>query len=149
MKTTLHTMTRRSLARLPLATAIHLACFAPVFAADTAADPADPQTTPSAQSAETKQTQLGTVTENAQDVPISMDVLSTEKLTEMNVADFTDYVKLLPSVATSSSQGAYSPGFGQVSMRGVESGSNGNHSGPSPSVSLYLDEQPITPVVAS
>ncbi len=88
-------------------------------------------------------------TENAQVVPISMDVLSNDKLTEMNVSDINDWIKLLPSVTTSSSQGSYQPGFGQISMRGVESGSNGNHSGPSPSVGIYLDEEPITTIVGS
>ena len=78
-----------------------------------------------------------------------MDVLSTDKLTEMNVSDFRDYVKLMPSVSTSTSQGAYSPGFGQVSMRGVTNGSNGNHSGPQPSVGIYLDEEPITTIVGA
>src|SRR5678810_799410 len=38
------------------------------------------------------------------------------------------------------------PGFAQVYMRGVASGSNGNHSGPLPSVGMYLDEQPITTI---
>ena len=78
-----------------------------------------------------------------------MDVLTTDKLTEMNVSDVADWTKLLPMVATSSSQGAYQPGFGQISMRGVESGSNGNHSGPQPSVGIYLDEQPITTAVGA
>ena len=31
-------------------------------------------------------------------------------------------------------------------MRGVASGDNGNHSGPLPSVGMYLDEQPITTI---
>jgi outer membrane receptor protein involved in Fe transport len=31
-------------------------------------------------------------------------------------------------------------------MRGVANGSNGNHSGPLPSVGVYLDEQPITTI---
>ncbi|MGH8122810.1 MAG: TonB-dependent receptor plug domain-containing protein, partial [Rudaea sp.] len=143
---------RRGLARLPLALAIQLACVcvAPAFAAEADPDQANAPATGE------KQTQLGEVTvtaqkrtENVQTVPISIDVLNTEKLTEMNVADVSDWVKLLPSVATSSSQGAYQPGFGQISMRGVESGSNGNHSGPSPSVGIYLDEEPITTVVGS
>ena len=150
---------RSTISRLPLAAAIHLACFMPAFAATDAATEAE-QTTPAAGNSATadpnKSSELGTVTvtaqkhtENAQDVPISMDVLSTDKLTQMNVADISDYVKLLPSVSTSSSQGAYQPGFGQVSMRGVESGSNGNHSGPPPSVGVYLDEQPITTAVGA
>jgi len=142
---------RRALVRVPLAAAISVACFMPAFAAT---DPAQDQTQAPANAG--KQTQLGEVTvtaqkrvENAQAVPISMDVLSTDKLTEMNVSDFNDWVKLLPSLTTSSSQGAYSPGFGQFSMRGVESGSNGNHSGPWPSVGVYLDEEPITTIVGN
>ena len=34
-------------------------------------------------------------------------------------------------------------------MRGVANGSNGNHSGPTPSVGQYLDEQPITTIQGS
>jgi outer membrane receptor protein involved in Fe transport len=148
---------RAALTKLPLAAAIHFVCFAPVFA-DTNPD-ADPQQSGSASSAGTDQSkaqQLGEINvtaqkrvENVQSVPISMDVLTTDKLTEMNVSDVSDWTKLLPMVATSSSQGAYSPGFGQISMRGVESGSNGNHSGPQPSVGIYLDEQPITTAVGA
>jgi outer membrane receptor protein involved in Fe transport len=145
------------LTRLPLAAAIHLACFSPLFAEGSA--DADPQQSGSASSAgsdQNKAQQLGEIqvtaqkrVENVQSVPISMEVLTTDKLTEMNVSDVSDWTKLLPMVATSSSQGAYSPGFGQISMRGVESGSNGNHSGPQPSVGIYLDEQPITTAVGA
>jgi len=137
---------RSAFTRLPLAAAIHFACVASLCAADADQTGSDDQS----------RTQLSTVTvtaqkrtENLQAVPISLDVLSTEKLTEMNVTDFSDSLKLLPAVSTSSSQGAYQPGFGQISMRGVESGSNGNHSGPQPSVGIYLDEQPITSAVGS
>ena len=148
---------RATLTKLPLAAAIHLACFSPLFA-DTSAD-ADAQQSGSASSAGTDQNkaqELGEITvtaqkrtENVQSVPISMEVLTTDKLTEMNVSDVSDWTKLLPMVATSTSQGAYQPGFGQISMRGVESGSNGNHSGPQPSVGIYLDEQPITTAVGA
>ncbi len=140
---------RTALVHLPLAAAIHLACFSLAFGADP-----DPQA--GASPSDQKATELETLTvtaqkveENPQNVPISLNVLTTEKLNEMNVSDISDWVKLLPSVSTSSSQGAYSPGFGQVSMRGVESGSNGNHSGPPPSVGIYLDEEPITTIVGS
>jgi iron complex outermembrane recepter protein len=143
---------RRTMSRLPLAAAIHLACFAGAGVA-MAADP-DPQNAGSSGQAKSSELETITVTaqkveENPQNVPISLDVLSTQKLTEMNVADISDWVKLLPSVSTSSSQGSYQPGFGQISMRGVESGSNGNHSGPPPSVGIYLDEEPITTIVGS
>jgi outer membrane receptor protein involved in Fe transport len=155
MKRTISNFRRKALTRLPLAAAIHFACFSPVFA-DTSPD-ADPQQAGDTSSADQSKTQsLGEITvtaqkrvENAQSVPISMDVLTTDKLTEMNVSDVSDWTKLLPMVATSSSQGAYQPGFGQISMRGVESGSNGNHSGPQPSVGIYLDEQPITTAVGA
>ena len=140
-----HPHRHRALARLPLAAAIHLACIAPLYAADEAQDQT---TTSDTQAAEKRQAQeLGGITvtaqkreENVQDVPISMDVLDTYKLTEMNVKNLNDFVKLLPSVSI---QNLYL-GFTQVYMRGVASGSNGNHSGPLPSVGMYLDEQPIT-----
>jgi outer membrane receptor protein involved in Fe transport len=153
----LHRPNRRLLSRLPLAAAVQLVLFTPVFA-DADADAQSTPTTPAAPAAgdEQKTRELDTITvtaqkrtENLQAVPISLDVLSTEKLTEMNVTDFTDSLKLLPAVSTSSSQGSYQPGFGQISMRGIESGSNGNHSGPQPSVGIYLDEQPITSAVGS
>ncbi len=81
-------------------------------------------------------------TENLQNVPISITAISTEKLEQLNVQSFDDYVKYLPSVAYQST-GA---GFSRVFMRGVASGDNGNHSGPLPSVGVYLDEQPITTI---
>jgi len=95
------------LARLPLAAAIHFACFAPAFAA-APDDEQDQQSAPQTEAAADKHTaqQLGGITvtaqkrtENVQDVPISMDVLDTDKLQQMNVANLNDYVKLLPSVA--------------------------------------------------
>jgi outer membrane receptor protein involved in Fe transport len=80
--------------------------------------------------------------ENLQDVPISIQALGTEKLDQMNVANFNDYTKLLPSVSFQSSQ----PGVTTVYIRGVASGGDGNHSGSLPSVGVYLDEQPITTI---
>ncbi len=81
--------------------------------------------------------------ENLQDVPISIQALGTEKLDELQVSDFADYVKFLPSVNMVSG-GA--PGSSAVYMRGVASGENSNHSGPLPSVGVYLDEQPVTTI---
>ncbi|TLY50468.1 MAG: TonB-dependent receptor [Gammaproteobacteria bacterium] len=145
MKTRWHASPRRRFSRLPIAAAIQLACFTPLIAAE-----APQSTQPETSGTSAKTQELGAVTvtaqkrtENVQAVPISMDVLSTEKLTEMNVASFTDYLKLLPGVSMQPSQ-EFAPGFMQVYMRGVSSGSNGNHSGPLPSVGVYLDEQPIT-----
>ena len=80
--------------------------------------------------------------ENLQDVPVSIQALGGQKLEELQVNDFGDFVKFLPSVSTQ----PIGPGFGSVYMRGVASGGDGNHSGSLPSVGIYLDEQPITTI---
>ena len=81
-------------------------------------------------------------TENLQDVPLSVQVLGNTQLENLNVNGFEDYVKYLPTVSFTQSR----PGMAQVYMRGVVSGSNGNHSASMPSVGVYLDEQPITTI---
>src|SRR5882672_10242146 len=80
--------------------------------------------------------------ETLRDVPLSITAIGTEKLEQLRIENFDDYVKFLPSVAYQS----LGPGFARVFMRGVASGENANHSGPLPSVGQYLDEQPITTI---
>ncbi len=80
--------------------------------------------------------------ENLQDVPISVQVLGTRRLDQLNITNFNQYTALLPSVAFQSAQ----PGVTTVYMRGVASGGDGNHSGSLPSVGVYLDEQPVTTI---
>lgn len=80
-------------------------------------------------------------TEDLQDVPLSIQVLDTERLDQLQVDNFEDYVQFLPSVSTQNYGG---PFYQLVFMRGVASGGDGNHSGSLPSVGMYLDEQPIT-----
>ena len=80
--------------------------------------------------------------ESLQDVPLSIQAIGQEQLTNLKVETFDDYVKFLPNVAFQSS----GPGFARPYMRGVASGENANHSGPLPSVGIYLDEQPITTI---
>jgi outer membrane receptor protein involved in Fe transport len=80
--------------------------------------------------------------ENLQNVPISIQALGNKKLDQLNIANFNDYTKMLPSVSFQSSQ----PGTTTVYIRGVASGGDGNHSGSLPSVGVYLDEQPITTI---
>ncbi|MEJ6595747.1 TonB-dependent receptor [Parasphingorhabdus sp.] len=80
--------------------------------------------------------------ENLQDVPVSLQVLSSEQLQQQHVSNFEDYAALLPSVSFSG-QG---PGNSQVFMRGISSGGDGNKSGTSPSVAIYLDDQPVTSI---
>lgn len=80
--------------------------------------------------------------ENLQTVPISIQALGTQKLEQLNIANFNDYTKMLPSVSFQSTQ----PGVTSVYFRGVASGGDGNHSGSLPSVGVYLDEQPVTTI---
>jgi iron complex outermembrane recepter protein len=83
--------------------------------------------------------------EDLQAVPMSIQAFGTAKLEELRITNMTDYMKFMPSVSFTT----LGPGFTQVFMRGVNSGSNGNHSGPTPSVGQYLDEQPITTIQGS
>jgi outer membrane receptor protein involved in Fe transport len=80
--------------------------------------------------------------ESLQDVPLSIQAIGQKELTELKVNDFGDYVKFLPNVSYQTA----GPGFSRPYMRGVASGENANHSGPLPSVGVYLDEQPITTI---
>ncbi|WP_068071891.1 TonB-dependent receptor [Novosphingobium lentum] len=82
--------------------------------------------------------------ENLQNVPISIQALSTKKLDQLNVTRFSDYAQQLPSVTFQALGGT--PGTNVVYMRGVASGGDGNHSGSLPSVGVYLDEQPVTTI---
>lgn len=91
--------------------------------------------------------------ENLQNVPFSIQALGSERLDQLQIQGFADYVKYLPSVTyqpggTSGGAGAGNgaPGFANVYMRGVVAGGDGNHSGSLPSVGVYLDEQPITTI---
>jgi outer membrane receptor protein involved in Fe transport len=80
--------------------------------------------------------------ENLQNVPISIQALGTQQLEDLNVANFQDYTRLLPSISYQTLQ----PGTTNVYIRGVASGGDGNHSGSLPSVGVYLDEQPVTTI---
>jgi len=81
-------------------------------------------------------------TENLQNVPLSVMVLDSGRLTDLEVRGFEDYIQFLPTVSWTSN----GPGYGQVYMRGISSGGDGNHSGSMPSIGVYLDEQPITTI---
>jgi len=63
-------------------------------------------------------------TQNLQDVPISVDALGQEKMEELNVQNFKDYVQFLPSVTMAPSPGSGS-GFNAVYMRGIATGGDG------------------------
>ena len=85
--------------------------------------------------------------ENLQNVPISVQVLGTRKLDQLNISNFAEYTKQLPSVSFISNN----PGDTTVYMRGIAATSSGEgiHSGPLPQVGIYLDEQPVTTIGGS
>jgi outer membrane receptor protein involved in Fe transport len=80
--------------------------------------------------------------QNLQDVPLAITAIGTERLGELQVKEFQDVVKFLPSVTIQT----LAPGFSQVYFRGVASGENANHSASLPTVGTYLDEMPITTI---
>ncbi len=78
--------------------------------------------------------------ENLQDVPIAITAFGTQTLDNLQVDNFDDYARFVPSLSYRS----LGPGSANVFFRGVASGENANHSASLPSVGTYLDEQPIT-----
>jgi iron complex outermembrane receptor protein len=135
-------------ARLPLAAAIWLA-FGTAFAQDAAPaqDQAQPAQQAPAQSQQAPVLETVTVTaqkrsENVQKVPISIQVLGQAKLDELDLKDFNDYAAYVPALSFDTGEGGGSVPY----MRGVASGENSNHSGPQPSVGVYVDEQPVTTI---
>src|SRR4029079_9955299 len=80
--------------------------------------------------------------ENLQNVPVSVLAIGTRRLDQLNISNFEDYTKQLPSVSFQTS----APGYTTVYMRGVATGGDGNHTGSLPLVGSYLDEQPITTI---
>ena len=80
-------------------------------------------------------------TENLQNVPISIEVLSGAKLEQLDVSGLDGYVKYSPSISYSRGQGQGGngqPGSSHIYMRGVVSGAKENHSGSQPSVGTYF-----------
>jgi iron complex outermembrane recepter protein len=116
---------------LPLAAAI-LACLPAAQAEERAESPALEEIIVTA----TKRA------ESLQNVPISIQALGSAKLEELHVESFEDYAKFLPSVTYQT----FGPGLAKIYMRGISTGGTPNHSGPLPSVGVYLDEQPITTI---
>ena len=134
-----------ALRRLPLASAISaiLAGTAPMAHAATDTAPAAASDT-----LEEVTVTAQKVTENLQDVPISIEALGTQKLEQLNITNLDDYVQYLSGVTTIKSigQGGNGVGTTHVYMRGIDSGQDGNHSGSQPTVGTYFDEQPVTTI---
>jgi iron complex outermembrane receptor protein len=79
--------------------------------------------------------------ESIQNVPITIQALTSETLSQLHVTTFDDVAKYLPNVALSSN----GPAQGNIFMRGLALGSAGTQSsgtiGLYPNVAVYLDEQ--------
>src|SRR5450631_1630450 len=132
----------QALRRLPLASAISAILAGGVPAAHAATD-ADTTTLEEVVVTAQKRT------ENLQNVPISIEVLSGTQLANLDVGGLDGYVKYSPSISYSRGQGQGGngqPGSSHIYMRGVVSGANENHSASQPSVGTYLDEQPVTTI---
>lgn len=87
--------------------------------------------------------------EDLQRAPLAIQAIPTEKLTQLHITDFSGYAQYLPSVTYTvggAGAGNDGPGFANVSMRGVSSGNDGNHSGSLPTVGIYVDENPVTTI---
>ena len=82
-------------------------------------------------------------TENIQDVPISMQALTSQTMQQLHIQTFDDYVKYLPNV-TAANNG---PGQNEIFMRGVSAGSQASQGSGStglwPNVAVYLDDQSV------
>jgi len=81
--------------------------------------------------------------ENMQDVPITIQALTGETLTQLNATTLDDYLRYVPNVTTAS----MGPGQATVYMRGLSATLPGNEGsggvGSFPNVAVYLDDQSV------
>ena len=82
-------------------------------------------------------------TENAQDVPISVQALTADTLSKLNVSTFEEFVKFVPNVTTATT----GPGQSSIFFRGLSVGITGQQgtgaTGPIPNAAVYLDEESV------
>jgi outer membrane receptor protein involved in Fe transport len=80
---------------------------------------------------------------STQDIPIAVSAVSGEKLDQLGVANFEDYLIQLPGVTA----GGSGPGQNTIYIRGVASTTpnltTAGVAGIAPNVAFYLDEQPL------
>ncbi len=80
--------------------------------------------------------------ERSQRVPQSIQVLDSRRLSQLQVNEFQDYLKFIPSLTANS----VGPNMTEIYFRGVSSSNDTNHSGPLPTVGSYFDEFPTTTI---
>ncbi len=77
--------------------------------------------------------------ENLQDVPLSVDVLSSKDLQHLGIKQFDDYAEKMPSISFIS----VGPGTQLFVMRGVSDGSNPNYANSS-ATGVFLDDASLS-----
>ncbi|NIB40658.1 TonB-dependent receptor [Pseudomaricurvus alkylphenolicus] len=81
---------------------------------------------------------------STQDIPVTVQALGGEALDELNIGDFSDYLKFLPNV----NFGGRGPGQNNIYIRGISTDQVAvmlsSAAGSEPNVALYLDEAPVT-----
>lgn len=90
--------------------------------------------------------------ESVQNVPVSIQVIGTQKLEELHIQNFTDYTQYLPSVSVAAGGGGVVPGGSgnwRILMRGVSADANVNYASTLPTVGTYLDEQPVSTITGA
>ncbi len=79
-----------------------------------------------------------------QDVPIAVQALDQQRLEDLNIGNFDDYIRYLPNVNAA----GRGPGQSFIFIRGMATDSSDQTSveigAPVPNVALYLDEQPVS-----
>ncbi len=83
--------------------------------------------------------------QSLQQVPISIQALTTARLDQLQVRDFKDVVAYLPSVAIGEGSTGI-PGNTNFIFRGVATDAGLIASATLPTVGIYLDEQPVTSI---
>ncbi|MGF1605059.1 MAG: TonB-dependent receptor [Rhodothalassiaceae bacterium] len=81
---------------------------------------------------------------STQDVPVTVNALSSRELERLNIDNFTDYLLELPGVTA----GGQGPGQNTIYIRGLASTTpnltTAGVAGLAPNVALYLDDQPVS-----
>ena len=81
---------------------------------------------------------------STQDIPVTVQALGEESLEQLNVGNFSDYLKYLPNV----NFGGRGPGQNNIYIRGISTDQVAvmvaGAAGSEPNVALYLDEAPVS-----
>ena len=79
---------------------------------------------------------------NLDDLPMSVQAITSEELEAKNISDFNDIANLVPSITVDDS----GSGNSYFYIRGVSDGGFGNRAGNQASTALYIDEQPLSTI---